>query len=74
MPRITVQTGAIHQICKDLDISRAELSRRMTVDTGTAYRVEAGKVDPSPRFMAALMKVTGRKFEELFEVVDEDAA
>lgn len=73
MPRITVQPGVIYGVCKDLNISRAELSRRMGIDTGTAYRVEAGKVDPSPRFMASLMRLTESPFESLFEIV-EDAA
>ena len=57
MPRITLRDGALYEYCKEQDISRAELSRRMGVDTGTAYRVEAGKVDPSPRFIASLMSV-----------------
>lgn len=74
MPRITVQPGALHQVCKDLDISRAELSRRMGVDTGTAYRVETGKVDPSPRFMASLMRLTGQTFEDLFEITEDEVA
>lgn len=74
MPRIILRNGAMNAVCKDFDISRAELSRRMEVDTKTAWRVEVGKTDPSPRFIAALMTISGRPFEDLFEIVREDAA
>lgn len=68
--QIQLKDGAIYQHCKDLDISRNELSRRMGVDTSTAYRVERGDVEPSPKFIAALMQATGKTFEELFVVVE----
>lgn len=46
----------------------------MKVSTATAYRVDAGKTDPSPQFIASLMDVTGLPFEDLFEIVREGAA
>lgn len=65
---------AITQTCKALGgISRDELSRRMQVSTMTAYRIDAGKTEPSPRFIAALMDISGKKFEDLFDIV-KDAA
>lgn len=70
---IRLKEGAIYGYCKELDISRDELSRRMGVATTTAYRVEKGEVSPSPKFIAALMSVTGRTFEELFEIVQAAA-
>lgn len=73
MPRIVVRKGAFSGVYRALDISRAELARRMGIDTGTAYRVELEKTDPSPRFIASLMLASGRKFEELFDIV-QDAA
>lgn len=67
--RITAKPTALRQAQKDLgDISRDELSRRMGVSTMTAYRVDSGQTEPSPKFIAALMTVTGRPFEDLFEV------
>jgi transcriptional regulator with XRE-family HTH domain len=72
--KIKLRDGAIYQACKNRDISRDELSRQMRVATSTAYRVERGDVEPSPRFIASLMKLTGKKFEDLFEIVDDEAA
>lgn len=45
----------------------------MGVATATAYRIDAGRTEPSPKFIAALITLTGQTFEELFEIV-EDAA
>lgn len=70
MKRITLKAGVLYGYCKAQDISRDELSRRMKVSTVTAYRVDSGKSDPSPQFIAALMGVTGQPFEELFEIVE----
>lgn len=53
---------------------RDELARLIGVDKTTAYRVEADKVDPSPKFIAGLMAVTGLPFEDLFDIVAKDAA
>lgn len=72
--RITLRDGALHNYCKAKDISRDELARRMGVSTATAFRVDDGRTDPSPKFIAALMDVTGQPFEALFEIVKEDAA
>lgn len=72
--RILPKPNAITTACKDLGISRDELARRMKVSTVTAYRVHDGRVDPSPKFVAGLMIVTGRRFESLFDIVAEDAA
>lgn len=75
MRRITVKPQAIAQTCKALGgISRDELSRRMQVSTMTAYRIDAGKCEPSPRFIAGLIDISGQKFEALFDIVNEDAA
>lgn len=73
--RIVLKPGVLHRYCQKQGISRDELARRMHVSTGTAYRVDAGKVDPSPAFIAALMNLTGEPFEALFEIVaTQDAA
>lgn len=74
MFKITPKPGAIYAVMKRLDISRDELARRMKVSTGTAYRVDAGRVDPSPAFIAALINVSGEPFEALFDILTEDAA
>ena len=72
--RIRAKQNAISQVCKDLDVSRDELARRLNVASTTAYRIEMGRTDPSPKFIAALMRATGLSFEELFEIVDDEAA
>lgn len=74
-PRIRLQPNVIHQTVKALNLpSRDELARRMNVSTATAYRVEMGKVDPSPAFIAALMIVSGKEFADLFRIVTEEVA
>lgn len=66
--RITPKPGALWDYIKSEGITRDELAKRVGVDRATAYRVDAGMVDPSPKFIAGLMTITGRKFEDLFEV------
>lgn len=70
--KIVPKTGAIYAVTKRLDISRDELARRMKVSTTTAWRIDAGKVDPSPAFIAGLMAVSDQPFEELFEIAADD--
>lgn len=70
--QINLQPGVLYDVMKDLDISRDELARRVGVDRATAYRIDEGMVCPSPKFMAGLMVLTGKKFEDLFRI--EDAA
>lgn len=67
--KITPKPGAVSDAYRDLGISRDELSRRMGVSTATAYRIEMGRTDPSPAFIAALMVATGKRFEQLFDIV-----
>lgn len=71
MHRIAPRPGAIARYTTEQGISRDELARRMGVANTTAYRVDAGLVQPSPAFIAALMNVTGLDFEALF-VVEQD--
>ena len=74
--RIKLRDNVIHTTKKSLgNISRDELARMMGVSTGTAYRVEKGTVDPSPAFIAALMVVSRKSFDDLFVIEsDEDVA
>lgn len=72
--RIILKPGVLYTEGKQRELSRDALSRQMGVSTATAYRVEKGDVDPSPRFIAALMRLSGKPFEELFEIVGQDAA
>lgn len=72
--RITPKPGALRDYMKSEDIARDELARRVGVDRATAYRVETGMVDPSPKFIAGLMDVTGKKFEDLFEISGSKAS
>ena len=71
--QIRLREGAMYGYCTEQSISRDELARRMGVASTTAYRVERGDVEPSPRFIAALMHTTGKRFEQLFEIVPAEA-
>jgi transcriptional regulator with XRE-family HTH domain len=67
--RIRLRANVLYATCQAFGgISRDELARRLKVSSTTAYRIERGDVSPSPRFIASLMHVTGRSFEELFEI------
>lgn len=68
--QIRLKQGALYGFCSNHDISRDELARRMGVASTTAFRVDKGDVEPSPKFIAALMKTTGLPFEDLFEIVE----
>lgn len=70
--RIVVKPGAIAAYLKHADISRDELARRIGVDTATAYRVDKGDVDPSPKFIAGFMIEAAARFEQLFLIRDAD--
>lgn len=72
--RITLRPSVLHAYCKAQDITRDELARRMNVASTTTFRVEKGDTDPSPKFIAALLHETGWKFEELFQIIQDDAA
>lgn len=55
--------------------SNSSLAQRMNFDAGNLSRVLAGKQQPGPRFMAALVSAfPGFSLDDLFEVVEEDAA
>lgn len=72
--RIRLRDNVLYDTRNKLNLSRDALARRMNIASTTAYRVELDKVEPSPKFIAALIKVTGQTFEDLFEIVGEDAA
>jgi len=72
--QIRLKSGVMFAHCERLGISRDELARRMEVSSTTAYRVHSGDVEPSPKFIASFMHVTGEKFEDLFEIVEQAAA
>lgn len=72
--RIIVKGGVIATYCESNAISRDELARRIGVARATAYRIDEGMVDPSPKFIAGLMHVTGLPFEDLFDIERDSAA
>lgn len=73
-PRIVAKPGAIASYLAAAGISRDELARRMDVATATAYRVDTGRTEPSPAFIAKLMNLTGLAFDDLFVIEQGDAA
>jgi DNA-binding XRE family transcriptional regulator len=74
--RIVLKPGVLWAYCKAQGISRNEAARRIGVSAATGYRIDEQMVDPSPKFIAGLISVTGQRFEELFDIVtaDESAA
>lgn len=71
--RIIPRSSAISDYCKAEDISRNEAARRIGVSVATAYRIDEGMVEPSPKFIAGLIIATGKSFDELFEIVEDEA-
>lgn len=68
MARIMLRSGAIPDVRRDLGgISQAKLCRLMKIDPSTAWRVEHGG-EPSPKFIAGLMLVSGSDFSDLFAI------
>lgn len=68
MKTLEMKAGALDKCLADMGISRNELARRMGVDSATPYRIQSGRTQPGPKFIAALMDVTGKEFDELFVV------
>lgn len=55
--------------------TNAALAQRMNFDAGNLSRVLAGKQQPGPKFMAALvLAFPGFSLDDLFEVVGESEA
>lgn len=49
----------------------SEFARACALSGSTMRRVAARQTDPGPRLIAAVMLRTGRRFEDLFEVIDK---
>lgn len=71
--KLAMKDGALDECLAELEISRDELARRMGVSTATPYRVQKGRNEPGPKFIAALMDATGKPFDDLFELVEDVA-
>lgn len=55
--------------------TNSALAERMNFDAGNLSRVLAGKQQPGPKFIAALVAAfPGFDLDDLFEVTSEDAA
>lgn len=68
--KLAMKDGALDECLTELGISRDELARRMGVSSATPYRVQKGRNEPGPKFIAALMDVTEKPFDALFEIVE----
>lgn len=72
--RITPKPEALREAIREhAEGNRDALARLVKVDRATAYRIESGKVDPSPKFIAGLIDLTGKPFEALFDIVKDVA-
>lgn len=72
-PRISPKPGAIAAYCESQGISRNALARRLDMSNVTLWAIDNNERQPSPKFMARLIEVTGLPFDELF-VVEGSAA
>lgn len=70
--RIKLKDNVLYDYCRKTGISRDELARRVHVSNVTAYRIDDGRVDPSPHFIAGLIQETGMPFEDLFVIVTDE--
>ena len=71
--KLLLKERALDECLAELGISRDELARRMGVSTATTYRAHTERTEPGPKFIAALMDVTGKPFEDLFEITKDVA-
>jgi len=55
-----------------LNISQAELAERVQVTRQTINAIELGKYAPSVVLAMKIVRVFGKKLEEVFELEDED--
>jgi transcriptional regulator with XRE-family HTH domain len=67
-PRISLREGVLYQLRKQAGISRDEWARRVGLSSSAAWRLEAGLASPSAETIARLLVMTGKRFEDLFEV------
>lgn len=69
---LRLRPGVITDVCRELGISRHRLARRMDIHAETLRRADSGETGSiSGRFIASLVVVTGRSFDDLFEIVKE---
>lgn len=69
--RIRLRDNKLHEAGIELGFpSRDSFARHLGIASTTAYRVEMEKVEPSPKFIAALLHATGKSFDEVFEIVE----
>lgn len=73
-PRIRLREGRLYELMQQLDCTREELARRLGISSSSAFRIDAGRANPSTKFIAAVMALTGQPFEASFEVVADDEA
>lgn len=71
MTQIRVVEGKLSEVGADLDLSREGLAQRMGVSPSTAYRIDVERVPVGTKFIGRLLAVSGRPFEELFEVSED---
>lgn len=67
-PRIVPKPGVIADYCTSQGITRNALARRMDMHGVTLWKIDNGHAEPSPKFIARLIEVTGLGFDDLFVV------
>lgn len=68
---LRLRPGIISAICRELGISRHRLARRMDVHAETLRRADSEENGISSRFIASLIVVSGKPFDELFEIAED---
>lgn len=69
---VRLKPGIISSICADLGVSRHRLARRMDIHEDTLHRAEVDNGPVSGRLIAELRVVSGRSFDELFDIIEGD--
>ena len=57
---------ALRERREQMRLSQAELGRRMQIDPSIVRHVEAGRVEPYPRFRRVAAEILGVEEKELF--------
>lgn len=75
MRTLTINEDGIQRLRADYGLPQdKDIAARLGVDKGTVSRVLKGKSAPGPTFVAAMLMTFPVKFEDVFDVVEVEAA
>lgn len=75
MTQIHLRQGKLDEVRDELGIaSRDKLAVRLGVSSAALYRIDSGRANAGTKFIGALLNLTGKPFDELFVIEDEEGA